>query len=78
MAHAAFPKGHPYLTLRDHLGRFPGRGLCHAVSGGGLPGAAPVAAGLRNGDAVSRESVRSPSRRGGAARIDWKYLSGWN
>ena len=20
VAHAAFPKGHPYLTLRDHLG----------------------------------------------------------
>src|SRR6266853_338992 len=44
---------------------FPGRRLCRAVSGVGLPGAPPVAAGPRDDHAVSREPGRSPSRRGG-------------
>src|SRR4029453_3436648 len=49
------------------LGRdFPGRGLCRAVSGLGLPRAAPVAAGPRHDYAVSRTVVRPSSGRGGA------------
>src|SRR5712691_5068950 len=46
---------------------FPGRGLCHAVSGVGLPRAAPVAAGPRHDYAVPRTAVRPPSGRGGAS-----------
>src|SRR5262245_59379707 len=45
---------------------FPGRGLSRAVSGMGLPRAAPVAAGPRHDYAVPRTAVRPPSGRGGA------------
>jgi hypothetical protein len=66
VAHAAFPKGHPYLTLRDHLGTIfqdeDFATLFPAWGSPGLPGAPPMAAGPRDAHAVSREPGRSPSR----------------
>ena len=77
VAHAAFPKGHPYLTLRDAPGHdLPGRGLCRPVSGVGPPGLPPWRLALVTimqfrenlADRQAAEAVR--------ARIDWKYLLG--
>src|SRR5262249_17934716 len=53
-------------------------GLCHAVSGLGIPGSLAVAARPRDDHAVSRTSVRPPSRRGGAGahRLEVSLRSG--
>jgi transposase len=75
VAHAAFPKGHPYLTLRDALGTiFQDEDFAPLFPLGGQPGLPPWRLALVTimqfrenlADRQAAEAVR--------ARIDWKYL----
>ena len=77
IARAAFPKGSPYLTLRDQLGTvFADRDFADLYPEQGQPGYPPWRLALvtlmqvREGlsDRQAAEAVR--------ARIDWKYLLG--
>src|SRR5919202_1609929 len=77
IAQAAFPKGSPYLTLRDTLGSvFTDRDFAPLYAHTGQPGFTPWRLALvtlmqfREGlsDRQAAEAVR--------ARIDWKYLLG--
>ena len=77
VAHAAFPKGHPYLTLRDHLGTiFQDEDFAALFPAWGSPGLPPWRLALvtimqfreQLADRQAAEAVR--------ARIDWKYLVG--
>src|SRR5919202_2702284 len=77
IAQAAFPKGSPYLTLRDTLGSvFTDRDFADLYPEQGQPGYPPWRLALvtlmqfREGlsDRQAAEAVR--------ARIDWKYLLG--
>ncbi len=75
IAHAAFPKGHPYLTFRDALGTiFQDEDFSALFPAGGQPGLPPWRLALVTimqfrenlADRQAAEAVR--------ARIDWKYL----
>src|SRR5215470_13409638 len=75
VAHAAFPKGHPYLTFRDTLGTiFQDEDFTPLFPAGGQPGLPPWRLALVTimqfrenlADRQAAEAVR--------ARIDWKYL----
>src|SRR4029453_10885023 len=75
VAHAAFPKGHPYLTFRDALGTIFQDEDCTALfPAWGQPGLPPWRLALVTlrqfrenlADRQAAEAVR--------ARIDWKYL----
>src|SRR5215475_11957665 len=75
IAHAAFPKGHPYLTLRDHLGTiFQDEDFATRFPAWGYPGLPPWRLALVTlmpfrenlTDRQTAEAVR--------ARIAWKYL----
>ena len=77
VAHAAFPKGNPYLTLRDHLGTiFQDNDFAALFPAWGYPGLPPWRLALVTlmqfrenlADRQAAEAVR--------ARIDWKYLLG--
>ena len=77
VVHAAFPKGHPYLTLRDHLGTiFQDADFAALFPAWGYPGLPPWRLALVTimqfrehlADRQAAEAVR--------ARIDWKYLLG--
>src|SRR5919198_1179701 len=77
VAHAAFPKGHPYLTLRDHLGTiFQDEDFAALFPAWGYPGLPPWRLALvtimqfreQLSDRQAAEAVR--------ARIDCKYLLG--
>jgi transposase len=77
VAHAAFPKGPPYLTLRDHLGTiFQDEDFATLFPTWGYPGLSPWRLALvtimqfreQLSDRQAAEAVR--------ARIDWKYLWG--
>src|SRR5262244_3964958 len=77
VAHAAFPKGHPYLTLRDALGPiFQDEDFAALFPAWGQPGLPPWRLALVTimqfrenlADRQAAEAVR--------ARIDWKYLLG--
>jgi transposase len=77
VARAAFPKGSPYLTLRDHLGTIYDDGDFPALfPASGQPGLPPWRLALVTllqfrehlSDRQAAEAVR--------ARIDWKYLLG--
>ena len=77
IAHAAFPKGHPYLPLRDHLGTiFQDEDFAALFPAWGYPGLPPWRLALVTimqfrenlADRQAAEAVR--------ARIDWKYLLG--
>ena len=75
IAHAAFPKGHPYLTCRDALGTiFQDEDFATLFPAWGPPGLPPWRLALVTimqfrenlADRQAAEAVR--------ARIDWKYL----
>ena len=75
IAHAAFPKGHPYLTFRDALGTiFQDEDFTILFPAWGQPGLPPWRLALVTimqfrenlADRQAAEAVR--------ARIDWKYL----
>jgi transposase len=75
IAHAAFPKGHPYLTFRDALGTiFQDEDFTALFPAWGPPGLPPWRLALVTimqfrehlADRQAAEAVR--------ARIDWKYL----
>src|SRR5712664_4337516 len=75
IAHAAFPKGHPYLTFRDALGTiFQDEDFIPLFPAWGQPGLPPWRLALVTimqfrenlADRQAAEAVR--------ARIDWKYL----
>src|SRR5882672_12553824 len=75
VARAAFPKGHPYLTLRDALGTiFQDEDFAALFPMGGQPGLPPWRLAFVTimqfrenlADRQAAEAVR--------ARIDWKYL----
>src|SRR6266478_4525759 len=75
VAHAAFPKGNPYLMLRDHLGTiFQDDDFAALFPAWGYPGLPPWRLALVTimqfrenlADRQAAEAVR--------ARIDWKYL----
>src|SRR5438132_14044792 len=75
VARAAFPKGHPYLTLRDALGTiFQDEDFTALFPAWGHPALSPWRLALVTimqfretlGDRQAAEAVR--------ARIDWKYL----
>src|SRR5712672_127473 len=77
VAHAAFPKGHPYLTCRDALGTiFQDEDFEALFPAWGQPGLPPWRLALVTivqfrehlSDRQAAEAVR--------ARIDWKYLLG--
>jgi transposase len=77
VARAAFPKGHPYLTLRDALGPiFQDEDFAALFPAWGQPGLPPWRLALVTimqfrenlADRQAAEAVR--------ARIDWKYLLG--
>src|SRR5881392_1534540 len=77
VARAAFPKGNPYLTLRDHLGTiFQDEDFATLFPAWGSPGLPPWRLALVTimqfrenlADRQAAEAVR--------ARIDWKYLLG--
>src|SRR4249920_3208179 len=77
IAHAAFPKGHPYLTFRDALGTiFQDEDFAALFPAWGQPGLPPWRLALVTilqfrenlPDRQAAEAVR--------ARIDWKYLLG--
>ena len=77
IAHAAFPKGNPYLLLRDTLGTiFQDDSFADLYAHDGQPGVAPWRLALVTvlqfretlADRQAAEAVR--------ARIDWKYLLG--
>ncbi len=77
VAQAAFPKGNPYLTLRDELGPiFVDADFCDLYPADGQPALAPWRLALVTllqfrenlPDRQAAEAVR--------ARLDWKYLLG--
>ena len=77
IAHAAFPKGHPYLTFRDALGTIlQDEDFAALFPAWGPPGLPPWRLALVTimqfrenlADRQAAEAVR--------ARIDWKYLLG--
>jgi transposase len=77
IAHAAFPKGNPYLILRDQLGTiFQDEDFAPLFPAWGYPGLSPWRLALVTimqfrdtlSDRQAAEAVR--------ARIDWKYLLG--
>ena len=77
VAHAAFPKGNPYLTLRETLGAiFQDDNFMDLYAHDGQPGVSPWRLALVTimqfrenlADRQAAEAVR--------ARIDWKYLLG--
>ena len=77
VAYAAFPKGNPYLTLRDTLGTiFQDDSFADLYGHDGQPGVAPWRLALVTilqfretlADRQAAEAVR--------ARIDWKYVLG--
>jgi transposase len=77
VARAAFPKGNPYLTIRDELGTiYTNQEFAELFSKTGQPGESPLLLMLTTilqfaeelSDREAADAVRS--------RIDWKYLLG--
>ena len=67
VAQAAFPRGNPYLRLRDELGTiFTDADFADLFPRRGQPGLPPWRLALVTASAVPRGPVRPPGRRGGA------------
>ena len=63
IARAAFPRGNPYLLLRDRLGPvFDDAGFADLYPRRGQPGVHALAPGAGHAPAVPREPERPPSR----------------
>ena len=77
VAHAAYPKGHRYLTLRDALGTiYQDQSFAHLFPHNGRPAEAPWRLALIT---VLQFLEELPDRQAADAvrgRIDWKYLLG--
>jgi transposase len=77
VARAAFPKGNPYLTLRDEVGTiFEDADFADLFPNDGQPGYAPWRLALVT---LLQFREQLPDRQAAAAlaaRIDWKYLLG--
>jgi transposase len=77
VAHAAYPKGHRYLTLRDLLGTlYQDQSFAHLFPHNGRPAEAPWRLALIT---VLQFLEELPDRQAADAvrgRIDWKYLLG--
>ena len=77
VAHAAFPKGNPYLTLRDQLGEaYKGEDFASLFSHQGRsaesPGLLALVSVLQFAEGLSDRQAADSVR----SRIDWKYLLG--
>jgi transposase len=77
VAHAAYPKGHKYLTLRDALGTiYQDKSFAHLFPHNGRPAEAPWRLALIT---ILQFVEELPDRQAADAvrgRIDWKYLLG--
>lgn len=77
IAHAAYPKGHPYLRLRDALGTlYQDQAFAHLFPHNGRPAEAPWRLALIT---VLQFLEELPDRQAADAvrgRIDWKYALG--
>src|SRR5499426_368443 len=77
IAHAAFPKGHPYLTLRDHLGTiFQDEDFAALFPAWGYPGLPPWRLALVTIMQFRDDLADCQAAGAVRARIDWKYLLG--
>jgi transposase len=77
VAHAAFPKGNPYLTLRDHLGTiFQDDDFAALFPAWGYPGLPPWRLALITLMQFRENLADRPAAEAVRARIDWKYLLG--
>jgi transposase len=75
--HAAFPKGHPYLTLRDHLGTiFQDEDFTTLFPTWGNPGLPPWRLALVTIMQFREHLADRQAAKAVQARIDWKYLLG--
>jgi len=75
VAHAAFPKGHPSLTLRDHLGTiFQDEDFATLFPAWGYPGLPPGRLALVTIMPFRENLADRPAAEAVRARIDWKYL----
>ena len=77
VAHAAFPKGNPYLTMRDQLGTlFEDEQFIDLFPPQGQPAEAPwrlaLATVLQFAEGLSDHQAADAVR----SRIDWKYAMG--
>jgi transposase len=77
VARAAFPKGNPYLTLRDHLGTiFQDDDFAALFPAWGAPGLPPWRLALVTLMQFRENLADRPAAEAVRARIDWKYLLG--
>ena len=77
VARAAFPKGSPYLTLRDHLGTIYDDGDFPALfPASGQPGLPPWRLALVTLMQFRENLSDRQAAEAVLARIDWKYLLG--
>ena len=77
IAHAAFPNGNPYLTLRDELGTlYEDEDFAALFPRRGQPGLAPWRLALVTVLQFRENLVDRQAAEAARARIDWKYLLG--
>jgi transposase len=78
VAHAAFPKGNPYLTLRDELGDIYQDSMFAPLfaSSRGRPAESPACAALVTALQFAERLPDRPAADAVRGRIDWKYLLG--
>src|SRR5919199_763127 len=77
IAHAAFPKGNPYLTLRDQLGTiFQDEDFATLFPAWGYPGLSPRRLALVTFIQFRENLSARQAAEAVRARIDWKHLLG--